>query len=483
MKCSLIFRAGWALGLAATLAAYTASITPDRSATLARISAQSLKGHVSFLASDLLEGRGTPSRGLDLAAEYIAAQFRRTGLKPAGDNGYFQVAHFFVVEQSTDGAELTVHGDGVALRFGKNDLRIENPGNAEFADVTAVKVDLKSVKPEEAAGKVIVAVGDRAGIRVLRKLKPAAAILAFEAHAGKPAESVRRLQSADQRLGFPIVRVYDEEFSKLIHSSKTGPLRASLSLRLTPPTERPTDLRNVAGILPGSDPELRDTYILVTAHYDHLGMKSGGEGDTIFNGANDDASGVASVIEIASALAAARPGPRRSVLFMTYFGEEEGLLGSRYYGRHPLVPLKQTVANLNLEHLGRTDGDGRGPGTATMTGFGYSDITTAFKMAGEATGVKVYRPENNGDDFFARSDNQSLADQGVPDTTILTTFEFPDYHKVGDEWNKLDYSNLEKVDRAIALTVMMLADDPQAPRWNEGNSKTERYVEAWRQLK
>jgi hypothetical protein len=481
LRRSPIFRGGWALGLAATLAAYTVSITADRSATLARISAQSLKGHVSFLASDLLEGRGTPSRGLDVAAEYIAAQFRRIGLKPAGDDGYFQVAHFFVVEQTSDGAELTARGADVDLRFGKNELRIENPGKADFADVTPLKVDLKNVQLEEVAGKVIVAVGDRAGIRALRKLKPAAAILAFEARSGKPPESVRRLQSADQRLGFPIVRVYDEEFFKLIHSAKSGPLRASLSLRLPAPTERPTDLRNVAGILQGSDPTLGDTYILVTAHYDHLGMQTDGEGDRIFNGANDDASGVASVIEIASALGAARPGPRRSVLFMTYFGEEEGLLGSRYYGRHPLVPLKQTIANLNLEHLGRTDGDGRGPGTATMTGFGYSDITAAFKMAGEATGVKIYRPENNGDDFFARSDNQSLADQGVPDTTILTTFEFPDYHKVGDEWNKLDYSNLEKVDRAIALTVMILADDPQAPRWNEGNSKTERYVEAWRQ--
>jgi Zn-dependent M28 family amino/carboxypeptidase len=331
---------------------------------------------------------------------------------------------------------------------------------------------------------VIVVARDRpGGLRALRGLKPLAAILAFPAHSAKPPEFLRRLEDADQRLGFPVVRVYDDDFSKLIHAAKAGPLRATLSLRLPQPTERQADLRNVAGVLPGSDPALRDTYVLVTAHYDHLGKKTEGEGDLIFNGANDDASGVASVIEIASALSAARPAPRRSVLFMAYFGEEEGLLGSRYYGRHPLVPLKQTVANLNLEHLGRTDGDGHGPGTATMTGFGYSDITTAFKMAGEATGVKIYRPESDGDDFFARSDNQSLADRGVPDTTILTTFEFPDYHKVEDEWNKLDYPNLEKVDRAIALTVMMIADDPQAPRWNESSSKTQKYVEASRESK
>jgi Zn-dependent M28 family amino/carboxypeptidase len=236
-----------------------------------------------------------------------------------------------------------------------------------------------------------------------------------------------------------------------------GVMDVKISLRLPPPIEKPVSLRNVAGLLPGSDPALAGTYILLSAHYDHIGRKPDGEGDLIYNGANDNASGVASVIEIAAALSGARPGPGRSILFVAYFGEEKGLLGSRYYGRHPLVPLKQTVADLNLEHLGRTDGDnGKHAGTATMTGYGYSDITAAFELAGGATGVKIYTPEKNGDDYFARSDNQSLADQGVPAHTILTSFEFPDYHKVGDEWNKIDYTNLAKVDRAIALTVMMI---------------------------
>src|SRR5215469_18123146 len=103
-----LLRSCCSLALAASLAAYTASITADRRATLDRISAQSLQGHVWFLASDLLEGRDTPSRGLDIAAEYIAAQFRRAGLKPIGDDGYFQTAHFIESQQSVDGAELTV---------------------------------------------------------------------------------------------------------------------------------------------------------------------------------------------------------------------------------------------------------------------------------------------------------------------------------------------------------------------------------------
>src|SRR5205823_6550224 len=110
-----------ALAVATSLFAYTASITPDRQATLDRISSQSLQGHIWFLASDLLEGRDTPSRGLDVAAEYIAAQFRRAGLKPAGDDGYFQTAHYVSSEQSVDGAELTVHTGEKDLRIGKED--------------------------------------------------------------------------------------------------------------------------------------------------------------------------------------------------------------------------------------------------------------------------------------------------------------------------------------------------------------------------
>src|SRR5579859_5461497 len=148
-----IFRAGCALALTATLAAYTAAITLDRKATLDRITAQSLQGHVWFLASDLLEGRDTPSRGLDIAAEYIAAQFRRAGLKPLGDDGYFQTAQFIDTEQSVDGAELTVND----LRIDKNELRILSTGRADFSGVAPRKVILKDMKPAEVEGKIILA--------------------------------------------------------------------------------------------------------------------------------------------------------------------------------------------------------------------------------------------------------------------------------------------------------------------------------------
>ena len=467
-----------------SVAAYTVAITPDRKATLDRISAQSLEGHVSFLASDLLEGRDTPSRGLDIAAEYIAAQFRRAGLIPVGDNGYFQTAHYVTSQQPLDGAEFTVRAGETNLHIGKSELRILSAGKADFSDATPVKIELDHVNPKSVEGKVIIVVTQRRNaLESLAKLKPAAALFVYSTP-GTARPAAPRLQDIEQRLAFPVIRVHNPSFYHLAEAAKPGIMEMKVSLRLPPPIEKPVTLRNVVGLLPGSGPALAGTYILLSAHYDHIGKKPDGEGDLIYNGANDNASGVASLIEIASALSGAKPGLSRSILFVAYFGEEKGLLGSRYYGRHPLFPLRKTVADLNLEHLGRSDGDnGKHAGTATMTGYGYSDITTAFEMAGAATGVKIYAPERNGDDYFARSDNQSLADQGVPAHTILTSFEFPDYHKVGDEWNKLDYSNLAKVNRTIALTVMMIGDNPAPPHWNESNPKTGKYVKASREMK
>src|SRR6185295_12174145 len=138
------------------------------------------------------------------------------------------------------------------------------------------------------------------------------------------------------------------------------------TLKLPAPVEKPVKVRNVIGLLRGSDPVLKDTYVLVTAHYDHLGMQAGNSGDNIFNGANDDGSGTVSVIELAAALTTLKERPKRSLIFMTFFGEEKGLRGSRYYGRHPVFPIEQTVADMNLEQVGRTDSD-EGPQVANAS--------------------------------------------------------------------------------------------------------------------
>ena len=320
------------------------------------ISADSLRTDLKYLASDELEGRSTPSRGLDLAADYIAAQFKRAGLEPAAGGTYFQTASL--------------------EEFGAQAARFQ-----------------KSLPPDA-----------------------------------------------------------------------------------------PTTMRNVAGILRGSDPTLRDTYVILSAHYDHLGLVAAGE-DHVMNGANDDASGTVSVIEVARALAALPQHPKRSVLFITFFGEERGLLGSRYYGQHPLVPPQKTIAHLNLEQVGRTDAsEGTKIKTANLTGFDFSDVSTILTEAAVPAGVRILKDEVSSDRFFARSDNQALADLGIPAHTLSVAYEFPDYHKVSDEWDKIDYANMADIDRAVALGVLRLASDAPPPQWNANYAPAARYVEAAKRL-
>jgi len=237
-------------------------------------------------------------------------------------------------------------------------------------------------------------------------------------------------------------------------------------------------LRNVVGVLRGSDPAPKDSYVILSAHYDHLGIRGTGEGDHIFNGANDDASGTASVIEIAAALSAA-PRPKRTIVFIALFGEELGDVGSQYYVRHPIFPLARTIADVNLEQVGRTD-DSQGPhvGMFNLTGFDFTDMPATFRKSGAEFGIQVIKDEKNSDPFFTRSDNAAFALAGVPSTTISVSYVYPDYHGAGDEWPKLDYDNMAKVDRAVASAIYAFADSTSEPQWNSANPQVERFVKA-----
>lgn len=224
--------------------------------------------------------------------------------------------------------------------------------------------------------------------------------------------------------------------------------------------------RNVIGVLPGSDPRLSKQYVLVTAHYDHVGVSQKGDGDRIHNGANDNASGVASMIEIARELAALKPGPRRTVVFIAYYGEERGLVGSREYAAKPAFPLDQTVVQINLEQTGRTDDmDGPNKATLNVTGYGYSQVAGVLSAAAAPLGVKVMERKKWTDDAFERSDNEALAKKGIPAHTLSVAYMFPDYHRPGDEWEKLDYDNMARVTRAAAAGIRTLANRLQRPKW------------------
>ena len=224
-------------------------------------------------------------------------------------------------------------------------------------------------------------------------------------------------------------------------------------------TNVPTGLRNVIGLLKGSDPILKDTYVLLTAHYDHIGVKDQGDGDTIFNGANDNASGVSALIEIARAIARSPNRPLRSIVFMAFFGEERGLVGSRYYARYPVFPIDRTYAQINLEQLGRTD-DSEGPRikAATLTGWDRSDVGRILAAAAAPFGIRIYKHPKFSEEFFERSDNEALAKLKVPAHTLSVAYEFPDYHAVGDEPEKLDYANMTALSRGVRAGVLRLAN-------------------------
>ena len=220
----------------------------------------------------------------------------------------------------------------------------------------------------------------------------------------------------------------------------------------------PTGLRNVIGVARGSDPLLRETYVLVTGHYDHLGAATK-SAEEVLNGANDNASSIAGLIEIARSIASARKKPARSVAFIAYFGEESEMVGSRYYAANLIFPVAKTFAQVNLEQLGRTD-DTEGPRVkaAVLTGWDRSKVGAALAAAAAPLGVRIYKHEQFSEKFFAFSDNEALAKLGVPAHTVSVTYGFPDYHGTGDDTDKLDYDNMALVVRALRAGVVALAN-------------------------
>ena len=467
------------------------------------VSAASMRGHLSFIASDLLEGRDTPSMGLDIAAEYIAAQFRRAGLEPVGDDGFFQTTtlpyRYRAASDFRGWIELgqeRVPLDPAAISV------LYTGGAVELADAPIVWIDggdteaLGLIEDGSLAGHVVltnlpdpraIPVEQRAAImstlgEATRALRRGGAELIMSVATSLPQGS--GLSDASPRSG----NVFAQIPFVLLHDS-TGWIDevrrdgATLTFELAEMRTRPWEVKNVVGLLPGSDPELGETYVLVTAHYDHIGRGAPVDGDDINNGANDDGSGTVAVMELAAALAALPEAPRRSILFMCVFGEERGMLGSRFYVQNPIKPLDRTIANINLEHLGRTD-DVEGESIARLmpTGYDFSTMTEWFVEAGERIGVAVDHHPRNSASFFSRSDNIAFAAAGIPAHTFCAAFIFPDYHAPGDTWEKIDYDNLALVTRAIGLGLWSLANSDGVPEWNREHRMTPRYIEAWDRL-
>ena len=232
-------------------------------------------------------------------------------------------------------------------------------------------------------------------------------------------------------------------------------------LDTVPPERRLTSV-NVLGVLRGSDPALASEIVIVGAHFDHVGIRPAVNGDSIANGADDDASGTVAVMEAARIIAAG-PRPRRTIVFAAFTGEEAGTLGVRWYAQHPIAPLDRHVADVQVEMIGRPDTAAGGPGKAWLTGFERSAMGPALAAAGLPV-IADPRPTQR---FFERSDNIVFARLGIVAHTLSSFGLHDEYHTVNDEWDLVDFAHMTEVVNLAARAVRVIADGPRL-EWNPG---------------
>jgi Peptidase family M28 len=219
---------------------------------------------------------------------------------------------------------------------------------------------------------------------------------------------------------------------------------------------------NLLGLLKGSDPKLAGQVIVIDAHYDHLGIGAPVAGDSIYNGADDDASGTVSVLAVAKALSRG-PRPKRSILFVLTTGEEEGLLGTQWMLAHFPLSLDSVVANLETEMIGRPDSLAGGPGMAWLTGYDRSTMGAILKRAR----IPIVADPRPAQHFFERSDNIAFAERGIPAHTLSSFNLHADYHQPSDDLSRIDFAHMTAVINAALNAVSLLANGP-LPVWNPG---------------
>jgi hypothetical protein len=221
---------------------------------------------------------------------------------------------------------------------------------------------------------------------------------------------------------------------------------------------------NVVGVIRGGDSTVAHEAVVVGAHYDHVGVGQAVEGDSIYNGADDDGSGTVAVLEIARALVEGAP-PRRTVIILLSTAEEIGLLGTRWYLENPVVPLDRTVADLQIEMIGRPDPEAGGTGRGWLTGYERTTMGDQLAAAGSPI-VPDPRPDQN---FFFRSDNIAFARLGIPAHTLSSFNMHGDYHQPSDEVELVDFEHMAALVDAAIEAVRFLADGP-TPAWKEGGT-------------
>jgi hypothetical protein len=477
------------------------------------IDADRLLDHIKFLASDDLKGRASGSPELERAAEYIAQQFRAIGLRPGGDDGsWFQPFELIAGVNVGAGNSLVISDKGRSVKFSIGSTYY--PLSAIPNESPNVPSDQEDKVPLVFAGYGLVApernYDDYAGINVNGK-----AVLIFshepqENDANSPLNGNRPMpqttlyqkaavahglgarvlivvgdatHSMDQGLyhtfhevpdldeaGMPVLRVRRAEMQPLLDAWGLDALARQIDLDLRPRSRLLKDatidymeflardrktVRNVVGVLPGSDPAKAREAIVIGAHYDHVGLggrlsmtpERAGE---VHNGADDNASGTASIIEVARAAMAERARFPRTLIFVTFAGEERGLLGSMHYVASPPVSMGDTIAMLNLDMVGRSHG------SVDVSGLDNATIKGDLMGAAQAAGSIDIKQEGPG---AGRSDDSSFLAARVPAVNFFTGFH-PDYHRPTDDWQKIDKAGTARVAAlALEFAARLAADD------------------------
>ena len=430
------------------------------------LSAAALRGHVEVLANDRLEGRGTGTEGGLAAAHYIAGVLAGAGCEPAGDDGsWFQQTDVARHELSAPGQLVLLGDDGGerALSYGAEwQIFTGGPVVGTFDIVYAASLDELPAEPRP--GSVLVLTAD---------FRQAYGWLGNGASDGWPAVLLLGPPTAGREGDAPSELIARPGSPLLIMAR--GDVAASLAtgswqqLRLNLEAVRSSPAFNVLGRLGGAgtdgDPGLASEAVVISAHYDHITGHGGEPGeDQIYNGADDDASGVAAVLELARMAGQAR-APARTLLFLLVTGEEHGLLGTEFYLDHPATALEQTIFNLNFEMIGRPDSLIGGPGQLWLTGFELSNVGPAWAAAG--LGVKPDpRPEQQ---FFRRSDNYAFVERGVVAQTLSSYDLHDDYHRPSDEADRLDYEHMAAALQLSWRALQPLASGALDPAWSEGS--------------
>ncbi|HEX5005237.1 MAG TPA: M28 family peptidase [Gemmatimonadales bacterium] len=492
-----------ALVAASPLAAQApASVVPPASAAVkkaaASITAADVAKRINIIADDSMMGRDTPSPGLEMTAQYVADQFKSFGLKPGGEKGtWFQ--RYEIVQTQFDAAASHVGfmagGKHVHADFSTNArFLFGTPPDKEIGGAVVVLggvADPAALEKVDAKGKIVLLVFDYSKGQVaggwgsqlgsIFRMEPAGIVIlsnrdsaAWATRMKPPYRKGVRMAGNESRA--PLVDVNDAGLATVLSAggvdvakirAETGmvvldnaSLKVMLDLKET--VLNKTTAPNTIGILEGSDPKLKNEYLVYSAHMDHVGISSG-KADSINNGADDDGSGTVGVIELAEAFSQPGARPKRSVLFITVSGEEKGLWGSDYFASHPTVPIKDMVADLNIDMIGRN-----WPDTIVAIGREHSDLGQTLEAVNAQhpelgmTAIDDKWPEEN---FYGRSDHFNFAKHGVP---ILFFFNgvHEDYHQVSDSPDKINSDKESRILQLLFYLGQAIANNPERPQWN-----------------